>query len=390
MKKKIAILGSTGSIGKTLIKILQKDDEKFKVVLLTANRNYNNLLNQAKLLKVKNLIITDPVGYKKILSQKKDNINIYNNFDSFNKIFKKKIDYSMCAITGIEGLLPTFKIIKYSKNIAIANKESIICAWDLINKELKKNKTFFIPVDSEHFSIWFGIRNYKNLIKKYYITASGGPFLDLPQNKFSKIQVVDALNHPNWKMGKKISIDSATMMNKVFEVIEAKNIFNILYKNIEVLVHRDSYIHAILHFYNGMIKIIAHDTTMKIPILNSIYLDENSKKFKNNLKNNTIDINKLNKLNFLKPNLKKFPSLNILKFLKEKNSLYETVIVSINDALVEMYLNKRIKFNDISKLLLKFLKNPAFASFKKKKAKSIYDIINLNKFVRLKIKTSSI
>ena len=390
MKKKIAILGSTGSIGKTLIKILQKDDKKFEVVLLTANRNYNNLLNQAKLLKVKNLIITDPVGYKKILSQKNDNINIYNNFDSFNKIFKKKIDYSMCAITGIEGLLPTFKIIKYSKNIAIANKESIICAWDLINKELKKNKTFFIPVDSEHFSIWFGIRNYKNLIKKYYITASGGPFLDLPQNKFSKIQVVDALNHPNWKMGKKISIDSATMMNKVFEVIEAKNIFNILYKNIEVLVHRDSYIHAILHFYNGMIKIIAHDTTMKIPILNSIYLDENLKKFKNNLKNNTIDINKLNKLNFLKPNLKKFPSLNILKFLKEKNSLYETVIVSINDALVEMYLNKRIKFNDISKLLLKFLKNPDFTSFKKKKAKSIHDIINLNKFVRLKIKTSSI
>ena len=390
MKKKIAILGSTGSIGKTLIKILQKDDEKFKVVLLTANRNYNNLLNQAKLLKVKNLIITDPVGYKKILSQKNDNINIYNNFDSFNKIFKKKIDYSMCAITGIEGLLPTFKIIKYSKNIAIANKESIICAWDLINKELKKNKTFFIPVDSEHFSIWFGIRNYKNLIKKYYITASGGPFLDLPQNKFSKIKVVDALNHPNWKMGKKISIDSATMMNKVFEVIEAKNIFNILYKNIEVLVHRDSYIHAILHFYNGMIKIIAHDTTMKIPILNSIYLDENSKKFKSNLKNNTIDINKLNKLNFLKPNLKKFPSLNILKFLPEKNSLYETVIVSINDVLVEMYLNKRIKFDDISKLLLKFLKNSDFTSFKKKKAKSIHDIINLNKFVRLKIKTSSI
>jgi len=390
MKKKIAILGSTGSIGKTLIKILQKDDKKFEVVLLTANRNYNNLLNQAKLLKVKNLIITNPVCYKKILSQKNNNINIYNNFDSFNKIFKKKIDYSMCAITGIEGLLPTFKIIKYSKNIAIANKESIICAWDLINKELKKNKTFFIPVDSEHFSIWFGIRNYKNLIKKYYITASGGPFLDLPQNKFSKIKVVDALNHPNWKMGKKISIDSATMMNKVFEVIEAKNIFNILYKNIEVLVHRDSYIHAILHFYNGMIKIIAHDTTMKIPILNSIYLDENSKKFKNNLKNNTIDINKLNKLNFLKPNLKKFPSLNILKFLQEKNSLYETVIVSINDALVEMYLNKRIKFNDISKLLLKFLKNPDFTSFKKKKAKSIHDIINLNKFVRLKIKTSSI
>ena len=385
MKKKIAILGSTGSIGKTLIEILQKDNKKFEIILLTANKNYKKLLHQAKILNVKNLIITNPISYNKILTLNKNKINIYNNFNSFNKIFKKKIDYCMCAITGIEGLSPTFKIIRYSKNVAIANKETIICAWDLINKELNKNKSFFIPVDSEHFSIWFGLSNLKNLVKQYYITASGGPFLDVSRSKLSNIKIKDALSHPNWKMGKKISIDSATMMNKVFEVIEAKNLFNLSYKDIKVLIHKDSYIHAILHFYNGMIKIIAHDTTMKIPIINSIYYDQKMDFFKKNLVNNKLNIKKLNALNFFKPNLSKFPSLKVLKLLQEKNSLYETVIVSINDALVEMYLNKKIKFNDISRLLLKFSKKPEFTLFKKKKIKSIEDIIKLNKFVHLKL-----
>ena len=385
MKKKIAILGSTGSIGKTLIEILQKDNKKFEIILLTANKNYKKLLHQAKILNVKNLIITNPISYNKILTLNKNKINIYNNFNSFNKIFKKKIDYCMCAITGIEGLSPTFKIIRYSKNVAIANKETIICAWDLINKELNNNKSFFIPVDSEHFSIWFGLSNLKNLVKQYYITASGGPFLDVSRSKLSNIKIKDALSHPNWKMGKKISIDSATMMNKVFEVIEAKNLFNLSYKDIKVLIHKDSYIHAILHFYNGMIKIIAHDTTMKIPIINSIYYDQKMDFFKKNLVNNKLNIKKLNALNFFKPNLSKFPSLKVLKLLQEKNSLYETVIVSINDALVEMYLNKKIKFNDISRLLLKFSKKPEFTLFKKKKIKSIEDIIKLNKFVHLKL-----
>ena len=390
MKKKIAILGSTGSIGETLIKILQKDNKKFEVVLLAANKNYKKLMHQAKILNVKNLIITNPISYNKILTLNYNKINIYNNFNSFNKIFKKKIDYCMCAITGIEGLLPTFKIIKYSKNIAIANKESIICAWDIIKKELNRNKSFFIPVDSEHFSIWFGLNNSKNLVKKYYITASGGPFLDVPKSKLINIKIKDALNHPNWKMGKKISIDSATMMNKVFEVIEAKNLFNLSYNDIKILIHKNSYIHAILHFHNGMIKIIAHDTTMKIPILNSIYHNEKINFFKKNLDNSKLNFKKLNSINFFKPNLNNFPSLRVLKLLQEKNSLYETVIVSINDALVAMYLNKKIKFNDISRLLLKFSKKPEFTLFKKKKVKSINDIIRVNKFVHFKIKSTGI
>ena len=178
MKKKIAILGSTGSIGKILIEIIKKDKKNFEIILLSADENYKELLKQAKTFKVKNLIIKNKNSYKKIKSNKNSNkIKIFNNFDHYKEIFKKKIDYTMSSISGIEGLKPTIEIIKYTKNIAIANKEAIICGWNLIDKELKKNKTNFIPVDSEHFSIWYALKGIdKKIIDKIYLTASGGPF----------------------------------------------------------------------------------------------------------------------------------------------------------------------------------------------------------------------
>ena len=182
-------------------------------------------------------------------------------------------------------------------------------------------------------------------------------------------------------MGKKISIDSSTMMNKVFEVIEAKNIFNILYKNIEVLVHRDSYIHAILHFYNGMIKIIAHDTTMKIPIFNSIYGTNTPYKY-----DNKIDINKLNNLKLQQVKTKEYPIIRCLKYLQNKHTLYETVIVTINDFFVDKYLKKKINFFDISKLVLKFINNDKFKIYKKSSANSVDEILNLNEFIKNELK----
>ena len=185
MKKKIAIIGSTGSIGKTLIDIIKKDKKNFQIVLLTADENYKELLKQAKFFKVKNIIITNEKSYEKIKDKKISNeINIFNNFDSLAKIFRKKIYYTMSSISGIEGLKPTIEIIKYSENIAIANKEAIVCGWNLIEKELKKNKTNFIPVDSEHFSVWYALRGInKKIIDKIYLTASGGPFLNYPKKK---------------------------------------------------------------------------------------------------------------------------------------------------------------------------------------------------------------
>ena len=188
MKKKVAILGSTSSIGKSLLDIISKDQKKFKIELLTANTNYKDLINQAKKFNVKNIIITDPNSYKKVKKNNKSKeINILQNFENLKKILPIKIDYVMSAISGIEGLLPTYEIIKYTKLIAIANKESIVCGWSLIKKELKKNKTIFIPVDSEHFSIFSLIQNSEiNDIEKVYITASGGPFMNLPKRSLKK------------------------------------------------------------------------------------------------------------------------------------------------------------------------------------------------------------
>ncbi len=381
MKKKIAILGSTGSIGKTLIEIIRKDKKNFKIVLLSADENYKELLKQAKLFNVRNLIITNKSSYKKIKDKKiSDKIKIFNDFESFKKIFQKKIFYTMSSISGIEGLKPTIEMIKYTKNIAIANKEAIICGWNLIEKELKKNKTNFIPVDSEHFSIWYALKGLeKQIIDKIYLTASGGPFLNYPKKKFNIIKRRQAMNHPNWKMGKKISVDSATMMNKTFEVIEAKKIFNVPYKKLSIIIHPKSYVHAILKFKNGLTKIIVHDTNMKIPIFNSLYSTNkviNSKK---------LDLKILNNLNFQDIDLKRFPILRILGKLPEKSSLYETVIVSINDKLVKLFLNNRIKFTDISKKMNSMLKLKEFKKYKNFKVNNVDDIMNLNKRVRIKL-----
>ena len=379
MKKKIAILGSTGSIGKSLIDIILKNKKQFDVILLTANTNDKLLLKQATRLNAKNIIINDKLKFHKI-NKKKNNFKVYNNFKSLKKILNIKLDYIMSAITGIEGLEPTYLSIKHTKTIAIANKESIICGWGILQKELNKYKTNFIPVDSEHFSMWYALKNIKEKsIENIYLTASGGPLLKTNIKKFKNISVTKALRHPNWKMGKKITIDSATMINKVYEVIEAKNLFNTDYEKLNILIHPKSYVHAILKFSNGMIKIIAHDTTMKIPIFNTIY--NNNKK----INSKKINLNILNNLDFEKVDRKRFPMIDILKILPKKQSLFETLIVSANDTLVNLFLKKKIKFTDIQKELFKIIKSKEFVKLKNLSPKNISDILKINDYVRLKI-----
>ena len=388
MKKKIIILGSTGSIGKSLFNILKKDKKNFEISLLSINKNYNELLKQLNVFKVKHIIISDKNVYlkaKKHLRNK--DIHVHNDFKSIKQILNgKKVDYTMSAISGLSGLQPTLELIKFTKNIAVANKESIICGWELILKNLKKYKCNFIPIDSEHFSIMSLIKNENiSSLDKIYITASGGPFNNYPLNKFKSITIQSALKHPNWKMGKKITIDSATMMNKVFEIIEAKKIFNVNYNKLEIMIHSKSYIHALVKFTNGLTKILIHDTDMKIPIFNSLYSTDEKK-----LSSKNINFDILNNLNLHKVNLKKFPSIKVLKLLPKKNSLFETVIVSANDKLVEMFLNKKIKFLDISKVLLKILKNKEFVKYKKISPRNVTQIEQLSKYVSLKISTLSI
>jgi len=381
MKKKIAILGSTGSIGKSTFEILKKDKNNFDIILLTTNNNYKEILNQAKEFKVKNLVINNKKHYillKRKFKNKK--INIYNDFNSFNKKFKSKVDYTMCAISGLAGLRPTLDSIKFSKKIAIANKESLICAWNLIQRKLLKYKTKFIPIDSEHFSIWSLLNgSNNNNIEEVIITASGGPFLKLPYKKFKKIKPKSAVNHPNWKMGNKISIDSATLMNKVFEVIEAQRIFNIDLNKFKIFVHPSSYVHSIIKFNNGLTKILVHDTNMKIPIFNSIY-DKNIKK----IKSKKLDVVTLNNLKFTKPDVKRFPSLKILKMITKKITLFETVLVSANDQLVDLFLEGKINYLDITIFLKKILRMKIFLKYKKRSPKNYNELINLSNYVRLK------
>ena len=383
MKKKIAILGSTGFIGKNTINILKKDINNIEIVLLTSNKNIKELFKQANLFKVKNLIITDKKNFEKArASLKNKKINIYNNFNSINKIFKnKKVDYTMNSISGLDGLDPTLKIIKHTKKIAIANKEAIICGWALIFEQLKKNKTEFIPIDSEHFSIWELLNKAKNEnIEKVFITASGGPFINYSLQNFNSITTKLALKHPNWKMGKKISIDSATMMNKVFEIIEAKKIFNFDYNKLEILVHPKSYVHALVKFTNGLLKILIHDTNMTIPIFNSLYPN-----FEKKIKSKKIDLSIINNLNFQKVDIRKFPVVKILDVLPSKHSLFETIIVSANDTLVEMFLQHKINFVDISKYLLMIINKQEFKRYKKITPKNIDEIRLLSNYVSLKI-----
>ena len=388
--RKIVIFGSTGSIGTSLIKILKKNIKEFKIELLTAHTNYKKLLKQAELLNVKNIIITDNKSFlivKKILKKQNKHINIYNDFNSFKKIFKdEKIDYTMSSISGFEGLKPTLEIIKFTKTIAIANKESIICGWSLIKKKLNKHNTKFIPIDSEHFSIWSLLDKVKNdNIEKVYITASGGPFRKYSLDRFKLITPKKALKHPNWSMGKKISIDSATMMNKVFEIIEAKKIFNLNYKQLGILIHPKSYLHAIVKFNNGLSKLLVHDTTMTIPIFNSIYFNTDKK-----LKSKNIDLDTLNNLNLKKIDNIRFPIIKILNNLSNEDSLFETIIVSANDKLVKLFLNNKIKFTDISNILLKICSITEFNKFRSIMPKNIEEINNLNNYVSLKIDSMSV
>ena len=381
MKKKIAILGSTGSIGKTLIEIIKKNKKNFDIVLLTADKNYKEILKQAEYFKVKNLIITNEKSFRDLKKKKLSKINIFNNYNSFNNIFKKKIDYVMSSISGIDGLEPTLKIIKHTKKIAIANKEAIICGWHLIKKNLKKNKTTFVPVDSEHFSIFYALKGNKiSNIEKIYLTASGGPLNNVPKIKFKNVKISEAIKHPNWKMGKKISIDSATMMNKVFEIIEAKKIFNLKYDQLDILVHPSSYVHAIIKFNDGMIKIIAHDTNMKIPIFNSLYYNKTNK-----IKTDQLNIKKLNFPNFKKVDINKFPSIRLIKKFKNQESLFETIIVLANDELVNLFLLKKLDFTDIDIFLQRLINMKEIINLSQKSPGNIESIRDINELIKKKI-----
>jgi 1-deoxy-D-xylulose-5-phosphate reductoisomerase len=273
--------------------------------------------------------------------------------------------------------VPTTNIIKFSKKILIANKESIICGWRFILKELKKHNCNFSPIDSEHFSILNLIENKNvNSIKHIYLTASGGPFLGKKIN-LNKVTPSQAVRHPNWKMGKKISIDSANLMNKVLEVIEASLIFNLPIDKFKIIIHPQSLIHAIVEFKNGLSSMLYHYNDMKIPIANSLY---------NNLytyKNINQNFLSLNKLTFNDVNFKKNPSLKILRFKNLLNESGFILINTLNEILVQRFLENKITFTDITNKLLDILNTRVVKKYlKNNKIRHINDVFKVYNFSR--------
>ena len=291
----------------------------------------------------------------------------------------------MISVSGLAGLKPSTILPKYTKYLAIVNKESLICGWDIIKKFISRYNVNFLPIDSEHYSIFKLLKSYKQSdVEHVYITASGGPFLNYPLKKFKHIKPVNALKHPNWKMGKKITIDSSTLMNKVFEVIEAKNLFNIPYNKISILTHPHSYIHTMIKFKNGITKILIHDPDMKIPIFNSIYDNKSFFPLKK------INFQILNNLSLRNVDKKKFPLVKLLNYLPENNSLYETILITINDFFVYKFLENKISFNKLTRLIFKTSMLKEFQKYKKIKPKKIDDIYKISEYVSLKLTKLSI
>ncbi len=379
MKKHISILGSTGSIGSNVFKIIDKKKDIFDFDLFSANKNYLQICKQLQKYKPKYFVINNEKIFKKVKNKfKKNKVKILNNFSNLK--IKKKSDITISAIPGIDGLKPTLSLIKSSKKILIANKESIICGWNLINISAKKHKTKIIPVDSEHFSIYEILKHHKHEeIKKIYLTASGGPFLNLESHKFSKIKPKDALKHPRWKMGRKISIDSATLMNKILELVEAQKLFNLEKSKLEIIIHPQSLVHAIIELKNGLTKFIYHDTSMIIPLSNAIFNKQiNIDKYFKNKRNKSLGIQNLT---FKKVEKKKFPMINLKKRIFEYPSS-SIIINAANEILVDQFLQKKIAFMKIYKIILTVLNDRNYKKYAIRRPKNIKQIIDIDMWAR--------
>tara|TARA_E500000178_G_C17006543_1_gene748398 strand:- start:973 stop:2136 length:1164 start_codon:yes stop_codon:yes gene_type:complete len=377
MRKLISILGSTGSIGITTLSIVDKKPKYFKPYIFSANKNYRLICSQIKKYKPTFFFIKNEKIFERIKKKFRSNrTKIINSFDI--KYFSNVSNITVLAIPGIAGLSPTLTMIKKSKKILIANKESIICGWNLINNYSSKYKTEIIPVDSEHYSILKLLQNTNlDSIEKVYLTASGGPFLGYKYDQLKKIKPQHALKHPKWKMGKKITIDSSTLMNKVLEYIEAQKLFKIPNNKLDILIHPESLVHAVIKFKNGLTKFIYHDTSMIVPIANAIF-DNNLEidrfyKVKKNIKNLTFKI----------PKKSNFPIIKILKKVNEYPST-SIIINASNEVLVDHFLRKKLPFLDIPLMIEKILRDINYKKYAIRNPKNLTQINKINSWAKIK------
>ena len=375
MKKKISILGSTGSVGLSSLKIIDKQINLFEPYLFSANKNFSLICKQIIKYKPEIFIINEKNTYEKVKEKfKNKKIKIRNNF---NLNIKKKSEITISAIPGIAGLYPTLQIMRSTKKMLIANKESIICGWELIKNKSKKTSTKIIPIDSEHFSIFSLLKGHSvNEINKVYLTASGGPFLNFSKQQLKIVKPHQALKHPKWKMGKKITIDSATLMNKILELAEAQKLFNIPNEKIEILIHPQSLVHAIIDFKNGLKKFIYHETSMLVPIANAIF--EKNFEIKNIL---NIRGAKIKNLYFDDVNVKTFPIIKLKNRINEYPSS-SIIINASNEILVDQFLHKKLPFLNISKIIMDILGHRNYKKYAIQRPKNINQIKKIDFWAR--------
>ncbi|NBV06450.1 MAG: 1-deoxy-D-xylulose-5-phosphate reductoisomerase [Proteobacteria bacterium] len=350
--KKISIFGSTGSIGKNVIEVIKNAPENFSVVALAARNDVKTLINQALLLKPEIVVIENENLFSELKQALKNlpNCEILSGQKAILETAKIHCDLFISAIVGAAGMLPTLAAIQAGSNIALANKESLVCAGAFLNEAAKKSGAKIIPVDSEHNAI-FQIFENQNLeqIDSITLTASGGPFFN-SEIDFSKITIEQALKHPNWSMGAKISIDSATMMNKGLEMIEAFHIFPIRKHQIEILVHPQSIIHGMVNYSDGSTLAMLSRPDMQVPLSYALSFPRRM-----TIKHEKLDLAKLQNLNFFTPDEKKFPAIKLCREALEIDGSAPAVLNAANEIAVEKFLKSEITFDKITKIVAQVL-----------------------------------
>ncbi|TDO03755.1 1-deoxy-D-xylulose-5-phosphate reductoisomerase [Sunxiuqinia elliptica] len=367
MKKRIAILGSTGSIGTQALEVIEENPEHFEVEVLTANNNIDLLVEQTKKFQPNMVVVANHCRYKALCEALKDEpVKIFAGKEALEQVVQlETVDVVVTAMVGYSGLLPTLKAIEAGKHIALANKETLVVAGEIITREAVKNKVNIYPVDSEHSAIFQCLAGeHMNEIEKIYLTASGGPFRSLTEEQLEKVTKADALKHPNWEMGAKITIDSASMMNKGFEVIEAKWLFDLKPEQIDVIVHPQSIVHSLVQFRDGSMKAQMGLPDMKLPIQYAL-------NFPKRLPSSFERFNFLNypKLTFEQPNTKKFRNLALAYEALEQGGNLPCILNAANEVVVQAFLKEKIRFVDMPDLVeasmqqVTFIKNPVLDDY---------------------------
>ncbi|MCH5240542.1 MAG: 1-deoxy-D-xylulose-5-phosphate reductoisomerase [Muribaculaceae bacterium] len=346
--KRIAILGSTGSIGTQTLDIITTYPEKFEAVLLTANHNWELLVDQAKRFRPKSVVIADESHYKKVKESLAGlEIEVKSGANAIAEAVKSpEIDMVVTAMVGYSGLLPTINAIEAGKTIALANKETLVVAGELITGLARDHQVSILPVDSEHSAIFQCLQGEdRNSMRRILLTASGGPFRKLSIKELEKVTVTEALNHPNWDMGAKVTIDSASMMNKGFEMIEARWLFDCSPENIKILVHPQSIVHSMVEFHDGSIKAQIGIPDMHIPIQYALSYPER-------LRNDNYILNwdKMRKLTFEEPDYNKFPLLSLAFEAIKQGGNMPCILNAANEVAVKAFLNGEISFTEMPRL----------------------------------------